>query len=93
MTEWGVVGVIVVILGLVGSVWAIADRIGKPVKDLTANVIVLTTEMKSLIRQLEKLDSTNEKEHNTMWDRIDTHDLKLAEHDTEIALLKQAKEA
>jgi hypothetical protein len=88
MTEWGVVSVIAGILGVLGSFWAIADRISKPVKDLTANVVALTTEMKNFNQRLDKLDASNERAHEAILAREDRQEERIGEHAARLAVLE-----
>ncbi len=92
MTEWGVVGVIVVLIGIVGSVLAFAERVNKPVKELTTTAATLTVEIKSLNKRLEKLDCDNEKEHNALWDKAEEHEKILVDHDKRITVLEHDME-
>jgi hypothetical protein len=88
MTEWGVVSIIAGVLGILGSIFGIADRISKPVKDLTANVVALTTEMKNLNQRLDKLDESNERAHVAILAREDRQEERIGEHEARLAILE-----
>jgi len=88
MTEWGIVSVIAGILGIIGSLWAIADRISKPVKNLTVNVVALTAEMKNLNQRLDKLDASNERAHESILAREDRQEERIVEHEARLAVLE-----
>ena len=79
MTEWGVVGVIVVLLGLIVSVV-------KPLISLNAVLTRLTDAIKVLEKELSALSEKNGEAHNKLWIREREQDEILRDH--EFRLLK-----
>ena len=79
MTEWGVVGVIVVLLGLIVSVV-------KPLISLNAVLTRLTDAIKVLEKELSALSEKNGEAHNKLWNREREQDEILRDH--EFRLLK-----
>lgn len=88
MTEWGVVGVIVVVLGIIATVFTISDRYTKPTKDLTVAVATLTVTMNTLTEQLKKLDEDNDKEHLALWNKYEEEADTLSEHEARLRVIE-----
>lgn len=64
MNEWGVVGVIVTLVGL-------AVAIIKPIVQLNTNIVRLTDAVDGLKKAHTKIEEDNEKEHKQLHERID----------------------
>lgn len=79
--EWQVVGVIVVLVGLFAAV-------AKPLINLNTTIARLTTIVESLQGEIKGLTSRNSESHDRIFTKLDEHDDKLAEHDKDIAILK-----
>lgn len=84
MTEWQVVGVIVVLLGLTATVI-------KPIVTLNSSITRLTELCSFLEKNIEDLTRKNGEAHDRLWHRTDEHDAKLQVHETRIALLESAE--
>jgi hypothetical protein len=86
MTEWGVFGVIAALVSF-------GVLIGTPLLKLNANITRLTTVLEILQKQFSEEKTSNEKEHNALWDKTDKHDETLGDHETRISVLEHSKEA
>lgn len=73
MSEWGVFGVIVAIVGLFFTV-------GKPIITLNTNITVLNESIKNIKLQSEKHEQDNTESHRRLWKKNDEQDKQLAEH-------------
>lgn len=92
MTEWNIVTVVVVIVGLIGTVAA-------PLVKNTRAMTQLSGEIKNLIYRIEQ----NEKEtdelknkashrHKQIFDRLDEHGEKINNHEGRISALEHKEE-
>lgn len=86
MTEWGVVGVIVVLVGLFT---AICVPLIKATTNSTAAMTRLTMSVENLTSKIEKLDSDNEIEHDRLWRHNDDQDKMIQSHETRIVILER----
>ena len=85
MTEWGVVGVIVALVGLLVTVV-------KPILNLNTSMVRLTEEMKHINRGLGDLNDRNTENHKRIWDRVDEHGDTLKDHEKRIQHLELENE-
>ena len=81
MTEWGVVGVIT---GLVGLFVAV----GKPILNLITAITKLTDTTEALKNDLDALTSGNAQSHARIFERLDSDDKELANHEARISVLE-----
>ena len=81
MNEWGVVGVIIALVGLIFTV-------SNPVIKLTKSI----TELAILVRELRKdMDEHREKSiasHQKLWDKNGEQDSVIADHEKRITVLE-----
>lgn len=84
MTEWGVVGVIVTLVGL-GA--AIVGPIIKLVKSMMRLTVVLEQTEKSL----NKLSADNTESHRRIWEHNGEQDEAINDHEVRIGILEHAK--
>ena len=84
LTEWGVVGVVVTLVGLIGvfvkltySLSSILQRLCSAVDQLNVTV--------------DKLDASNSKTHQRIFDNLEEHDDLLVDHDKRITVLEMKK--
>lgn len=89
MTEWAVVGVIIVMLGFAGSILALAGKITKPIEKLNGSIIELSTKFNGLTERIDRDGTNNEKEHVALWDEFEKHGDMLNKHETDIAVIKE----
>ncbi len=84
MTEWAVVGVIVVMIGLIGA-------IVKPLIKWNTSLTENTMAIKGLTDSIKGNEQINTEEHNALWCVCDKQGEKLNEHDTRITVLEKEK--
>lgn len=83
MSEWAVVGVIVVLVGLVAS-------IATPIVKMTSAVTKLIEIVNSLDGKLKELTERNTRSHERIFNKLDDHDETLADHETRLTVLEHA---
>lgn len=81
MTEWGVVGVIVVLLGLLGTVTA-------PMIRLNTTLTKLNDKFDTLNEKLTGVSESNHASHRRLWEHEEMQDSKLHDHETRIQILE-----
>ena len=81
MTEWGVVGVIVALVGL-------GAAIIKPVLALNTSITRLNLTLEQLQRDVGTMTTKNSKSHERIWDRLGEHDDALEAHERRIDSLE-----
>ena len=88
MNEWGVVGVIVTLIGL-------ASAIIKPIVQLNTNIVKLTDAVDGLKKANGKLEETNAEEHKQLHERINHRkkenealDNRVSDHENRISILE-----
>ena len=75
MTEWGVVGVLVVLVGLVAAILSPALKWNTTnTKAMTEN----TMATRALTETIKANETRNEKEHSEIWDELDEHDKRIS---------------
>lgn len=89
MTEWSVVGVIVVLVGLF---FAIYTPISKNTKENTKAMTELTVTMRIIGDQLSKFDEDNSKSHRRIWEHNDYQDNMLNDHETRLQIIEKDSE-
>lgn len=84
MNEWGVVTVIIALVGLFATV-------SKPIIKLNKTITELSTDLKQVMTRLDKLEHNDEitknstrESHRRLHDRIDKNDELIAEHDLKL---------
>ena len=77
MTEWGVVTVIIALVGLFVTII-------KPLLTLNTSMVRLTEEMKHVNRGLTDLNDKNTENHKRIWDRMDEQSDTLKDHEKRI---------
>ena len=80
MTEWGVVGVIVVLLGLLGTVTA-------PMIRLNTTLTKLNDKFDTLDERQTGVSASNHASHRRLWEHEEMQDSKLHDHETRIQFL------
>jgi len=85
MTEWGVVSVLIAIIGLFITV-------GKPLLALNKSIVQLEEGMKSVNKGLDNLNDKNTQDHRRIWDRVDKHGETLEDHEKRIQHLEYETE-
>ena len=82
MTEWAVVGVIVVLVGLIGAII-------KPLLAWNANLTENTVAIKGLTDTIKGNEKSNAEEHIAIWDAVEKQCDMLNQHDKDIAVIKE----
>ena len=80
--EWQVVGVIVVLVGLVGSI------IG-PVIKLNSSITRLTVTMERLVKDVDVIKENSHDAHQRLWEKNDEQDKIINDHETRITSLEK----
>ena len=86
MTEWGVVGVLIAIIGLFMTV-------GKPLLALNRSIVKLEEGMKSVNKGLDDLNGKNTQDHARIWNKVDKQGETLEDHEQRIPHLEFQNEA
>lgn len=73
MSEWDIVSVIVVIVGLFFTV-------GKPIINLNTNITILNESLKAEKEKLADFEKCSEREHCELWEHNEKQDKMLEEH-------------
>lgn len=84
MTEWEVVGVIVVLVGLGISVVT-------PIIKLNTTITKLYTVVERLTGDVNELTARNSKTHDRIFAQIEKHTDQLNDHETRISVLEEKK--
>ena len=80
--EWQVVGVIVVLVGLAGSI------IG-PVIKLNSSITRLTVTMERLVKDVDVIKENSHDAHQRLWEKNDEQDKIINDHETRITSLEK----
>lgn len=80
MTEWGVVLVIVTLVGLFSGILA-------PIIKLNTAIVKLIDSVNALDKSLSALIESNTKTHKRIWDKLDEHDDNFKEIEIRLALI------
>lgn len=81
MTEWGVVTVLIAIVGLIITVVT-------PLLKLNGSIVQLTTVVDSLKQQLSTMETNNSNSHDRIWSELDEHQQEINDHDRRIIKLE-----
>lgn len=84
MTAWDVVQIIVVLVGLLGTVLA-------PVLKLNSSIAKLNTTLSNVEERLKEQEEHSRKAHERIWEKNDEQDKILANHEGRITRLEDRK--
>jgi hypothetical protein len=84
VTEWQVVSVIVVLVGLAAS-------IVKPIVALNSSITRLTELVGFLDKRLAEMSEKNNETHEKMWKRAGEQETHLQNHETRLAVLESER--
>jgi hypothetical protein len=84
MTEWGVVGVIIALIGL-------GTAIVKPLITLNTSIVSLTSKLEQMGDNLADISSRNTKSHERLWAHNNEQDDTLGDHERRITVLEHDK--
>ena len=82
LTEWGVVGVVVTLVGLIGVFVKLTYSLSSILQKLSSAV-------DQLGKTVDKMDNSNAKTHQRIFTQLVEHDDMLQEHDLKLALLEK----
>ena len=83
MTEWGVVTVIVVLVGLLAAII-------KPIVSLTKSITALDSSVGTLKESIDKNAKSNETDHTELWNKETEQDKQLGNHAERIAKVEES---
>lgn len=89
MTEWGVVGVIVVLVGLFTAICVPAI---KATNKSTEAMTRLTVSVENLASKIDTIDEDNETEHDRLWTHNDQQDATIKDHEKRIIRIEERGE-
>lgn len=81
MTEWGVVGVIIALVGLLAAII-------KPVVRLTNSITELTVVVRAVQADMAAQKNSSHETHRRIWEHEGEQDRTLADHETRIGRLE-----
>lgn len=76
-----------IVLSLIGLIFTIISAVWKLSKTITE----CTDAVKNLTTRIDSMDTSNEKDHIEMWDKIEHSEEAIQDHETRIALLEHTK--
>lgn len=82
MTEWGVIEVLIAIIGLFATV-------GAPLMKNTKQMTELNVNLRNLTEEHAEYEKHNSEAHRRLWQHNGEQDEKIQEHETEIRILKE----
>ena len=82
MTEWGVVGVIIALVGF-------GITVIKPIINLNTTIVKLTQIVETLGADVAELTSRNSKSHDRIFETLGRHETKLNDHETRLTVLEK----
>lgn len=86
LTEWGVVGVIIALIGLFATVYA---PLSKNTKENTKAMTELAINIENLTKQFENQEASNVKTVKRIWDHNDEQDAKILELERRVMLIEE----
>ena len=88
MTEWGVVGVLIALAGLIALLVKPMLSLTRSITELTENVKSLKSDTSDLTDTIKELTTDNAASHRRIWDELDGQNGKLADHDKRLAIVE-----
>lgn len=85
MTEWGVVLVLIAVVGLVITILT-------PAIKLNTSVTKLATLVESLNSKLAAMETSNSEAHRRIWGELDSQRETLTSHETRITVLEKSSD-
>lgn len=89
MTEWGVVGVIVTLIGIASVFVKVTLSYSTAVGELKTSIAVLNTSIEQLTEDLNEIAETSSKKREQIYDRLGFAENKLGEHGIRIDHLEK----
>lgn len=81
MTEWGVVGVIIALAGLLATVTA-------PLIKLNGNITSLNVTLNQMRKDVDTQKESSKESHRRLWEHNEEQDKRLDEHDMRLTLIE-----
>lgn len=81
MTEWGVVGVIIALVGFLATII-------KPLTNLTKSITELTVVVKQLQKDLQEQKNASHESHKRLWEHNTKQDNRLDNHEQRLTVLE-----
>jgi len=85
MDEWGVIGVLVALVGLFATV-------GAPISKLIESLTKLTVTVQALQADMAQLTAQNCKSHERIFTRLDSQEGRLVDHETRLLAMEGERE-
>lgn len=85
MTEWGVVGVIIALAGLLATVTA-------PLIKLNGNITSLNVTLNQMRKDVDAQKESSKESHRRLWEHNEEQDEKLENHECRIKILEIKKQ-
>ena len=82
MTEWGVVGVIIALVGFIATII-------KPMINLTQSITKLTVLVEKLCKDMDEEVAHRRESHQRIWEHNEKQDEMLSDHESRIHILEQ----
>ena len=82
MTEWGVFGVVIALVGFAATFLA-------PALKLNSSITKLTVTVERLVKDMSDQRESKSKAHERLWDKNDEQDKALNDHETRITTLER----
>lgn len=89
MTEWGVVGVIVTLIGIVAVFVKVTLSYSAAVGELKTSIAVLNTSIERLTEDLNEIADTSSKKRELIFSRLGNAETKIGEHEIRIDHLEK----
>ena len=85
MTEWGVVGVLIALVGF-------GVTVVKPLLALNSSIVRLTSRLDQMTDNLSEISERNTKSHDRLWKKNEEQDATLDDREHRITVLETHKE-
>ena len=85
MTEWGVVGVLIALVGF-------GATIIRPLLSLNTSIVRLTTQINQMTDSLDDISEKNHRSHERIWAHNEEQDDRLENHEIRLNTLEQRSE-
>lgn len=82
MTEWGVFGVVIALIGFAATFLA-------PALKLNSSITKLTVTVEQLVKDMSDQRQSSSKAHERLWDKNEEQDKILNDHETRITTLER----
>lgn len=89
MTEWGVVGVVVVLVGLVASIVGPVLRLNTSITKLTVTLDNTCADITETRADIENIKDKSAERAKRLWDKNEQQDKTLTDHEKRIHVLER----